>query len=83
MFIAFSLVVLSACTVIPVDERAEVRDEVDQAAADTIARMVEDDPTVQGALDQSAGYLVGRMSATYDGFTGSRDAFITSISWKY
>jgi len=58
------VLLLSACTTIPVDQRAEVRDEVDQAAAETVARMVEEDATVKSAMDQAAGYLVGRMSAT-------------------
>jgi lipid-binding SYLF domain-containing protein len=55
---------LSACTTIPVDQREEIRNEVDQAAVETIARMVAEDPTVQDEIDQAAGYLVGRMSAT-------------------
>jgi len=55
---------MSACTTIPVDQRAEIRDEVDQVAAETIASIVMEDPTVQDALDQTVGYLAGRMSAT-------------------
>jgi hypothetical protein len=63
---------LSTCTTIPVDQREEIRDEVDQAVADTIARMVAEDPTVQNALNQAVG-----------GWFCSRDAFNASISWKY
>jgi len=59
-----TIALLGACTTIPVDQRAEIRDEVDQAASDTIARIVAEDPAAQDALDQSVGYLVGRMSAT-------------------
>lgn len=62
--IALIIGFLSACTTIPVDERAEVRKEVDQAAAETIARMAAEDPTVQDSLNRAVGYLVGRMSAT-------------------
>ena len=58
------ILVLSACTTIPVDQRAEIRNEVDQTAVETVARVVAEDATVQDAIDQSVGYMVGRMSAT-------------------
>jgi hypothetical protein len=59
-----ALAVSAGCTTIPVDQRAEIRKEVDDAAAETIARMTADDPTLQAAIDEATGYLVGRMSAT-------------------
>jgi hypothetical protein len=55
---------LSACTTIPPDERADIRAEVDRVAAETIARVVAEDPSAQAALDAAVGYLVGRVSAT-------------------
>jgi hypothetical protein len=64
IFVVVLLLGLSACTTIPVDQRADVRAEVDQVAAETIARIVAEDPSAQAALDAAAGYLVGRMSAT-------------------
>jgi hypothetical protein len=60
----FSLALLSACTTIPVDERDEVRAEVIQAADETIARMVTDDPELQATLDGAIGYLVAQVSTT-------------------
>lgn len=58
------LVGLSACTTIPPGQRAEIRAEVDQVAAETIAHMAAEDPSTQAALNAAVGYLVGRMSAT-------------------
>ena len=58
------LVFTSACTTIPVDQRDEIREEVDQAAEETIARMVADDPEIQASLDNAIGYLAARISTT-------------------
>jgi len=58
------VLVLSACTTIPVDQRAEIRDETDQVGRDTTAELVAGDPELQQSLDESVGYLTGRMSAT-------------------
>ena len=55
---------LQACTTIPVDERNQVRDEVNQTAETTIAQMVANDPEVQKSLDSAVGYAVARVSAT-------------------
>ena len=58
------LLLTGACTTIPVDERAQVRAEVDQVAIDTIEQIVDRRPEFQSDLDNSAGWLVGRVSAT-------------------
>jgi hypothetical protein len=58
------LVGLNACTTIPPDQRADIRTEIDRVAAETIARIVAEDPSTQAALDAAVGYLVGRVSAT-------------------
>ena len=58
------LVFTSACTTIPVDQRDEIRDEVNQAAEETIAQMVADDPEIQASLDSAIGYLAARISTT-------------------
>ena len=68
-FITFSFIFLNACTTIPVDQRQEIRDEVDLAAGRFGMA-----PDINKRLS---------WAAEYDGFTGSRDAFITQISWKY
>ena len=58
------IVLSAACTTIPIDERAQIREEIEQSAADTIAQIVAEQPELQKAMDKSAGYLVGSMSAT-------------------
>jgi hypothetical protein len=55
---------LSACTTIPVDERAEIRDGINRDAGETIARMIEDDPEFKKRMEASAGHFVSRVSAT-------------------
>ena len=59
-----SFALLCACTTIPVDQRAEIRDEVDRVAEETIAQMVATDPELQKALDAAIGYIVAQVSAT-------------------
>jgi lipid-binding SYLF domain-containing protein len=61
---ALALCAASACTTIPVDQRDEIREEVNQTAEDTIARMVADDPGMQASLDKAVGYLAARISST-------------------
>lgn len=58
------LLLLSACTTIPVAQRSEIRAEVMQAASDTIAELVVTSPELRQELNSSVGYLAGRMSAT-------------------
>lgn len=60
----FTLVLLQGCTTIPVDERDQIRDEVNQVAETTIAQMVADDPAIQALLDTSIGYAVASLSTT-------------------
>jgi hypothetical protein len=58
------LAFLGACTTIPVDERNQIRDEVNQVAEKTIAQMVADNPGIQESLDKAVGYAVASVSAT-------------------
>jgi len=58
------LVWLEACTTIPVDERNQIRDEVNQVADTTIEQMVANDPEIQELLDNAAGYAVASVSTT-------------------
>lgn len=58
------LFLLNACTTIPVDERAGIRDEINSGVDETIARMVDTDPEFQKRFDASVGYFVSRFSAT-------------------
>lgn len=60
----FILLLLGACTTIPVDKRADVRDEINSDMDETIARLVSDDPELQKNIDASAGYFVSSVSAT-------------------
>ena len=62
--VSLMLLLLGACTTIPVGERNQIRDEVNQAAETTIAQLVALDPSIQEALDQATGYAVASVSAT-------------------
>lgn len=56
-------VLIQACTSIPVEQRTDKRAELSQIADETIAMMLKDDPGLQDALDNSAGYFVSKVSA--------------------
>jgi len=64
LFASLTLLLLGACTTIPVDERNQVRDEVNQTAETTIEQLVAKDPSIQAALDNAVGYAVASVSAT-------------------
>lgn len=55
---------LNACTTIPVDERAAIRDDINDGVDQTLASMVDADPEFQKRVDASVGYFVSRFSAT-------------------
>jgi len=52
------------CTAIPVDERADVRTEVNQVASETIEQLLALDPALKTGIDASAGYFAGRVGST-------------------
>lgn len=58
------LILLGACTTIPVDERNQIRDEVNQIAETTVAQLVADDPAIEELLDKAVGYAVASLSTT-------------------
>jgi hypothetical protein len=58
-----SLVLLGACTSVPVEEREARRAEVDREAEETIALLTGKDPEFAEALEQSAGYFTARISS--------------------
>ena len=60
----FLLALLGACTTIPVDERNQIREEVNQVAETTVAQMIANDPSIQELLDKAVGYAVASVSAT-------------------
>ena len=62
--VAASFALSSACTTIPVDQRAEIREEVDRIAEETIEQMVATEPGLHNSLDTAVGYIVARVSAT-------------------
>ena len=64
LFTMLLLAFLGACTTIPVDERNQIRDEVNQVAETTIAQLVADNPAIQESLDKAVGYAVASVSAT-------------------
>lgn len=61
---SLSILLVSACTTIPFDEREQIRDEVDKTADTTIEQLVAKDPSIQESLDQATGYAVASVSAT-------------------
>lgn len=54
----------TGCTTIPVDQRSEIREEVNKAAAETVAQLTADNPDLKAKLDGSVGYIAAQMSAT-------------------
>lgn len=54
---------MQACTSIPIEQRPDKRAELNRIAEETIATMVAEDPGLQKALDDSAGYFVSAVSA--------------------
>jgi hypothetical protein len=55
---------LGACTTIPVDERAAIRQEINQKVDETLTALVNLDPAFQASIDESVGYFVSNVSAT-------------------
>ncbi len=53
----------SACSSIPVEERAQKREDINRAAQETIDRMVEREPELREKVDASLGYFVAEISA--------------------
>jgi len=56
IWVFMTLTILSACTSVPVDERAAVRDEINRDMDEAIASLVADDPDFQKRIDDSVGY---------------------------
>ena len=53
-----------ACTTVPVDERATVRQEINDALDTTLEALTTTDPEFQRKIDSSVGYFASRVSAT-------------------
>ena len=64
ILVSITLALLQGCTTIPVDERNQIRDEVNQVSETTVAQMVADNPAIQELLDEAVGYAVASVSAT-------------------
>jgi len=62
----FILILITAqgCMTIPPGQRVEIRAGVDQKAEETVEQLVASDPSAQGLLDESVGYMAGQVSAT-------------------
>ena len=52
------------CSSIPVDERDQVRAEIDHRAVEAISEMSEQDPRFKASLEAAQGYLVGQLTST-------------------
>jgi hypothetical protein len=57
-----AITLISACTTIPVDDRAPLRQEIIAQGDETITALVSQNPGLQKSIDASAGYFVGRLS---------------------
>lgn len=73
--ITFSLPVIllflfCACT-IPIENRAPMRQKINDQGDELIAELVKDQPELQELIDNSAGYFAGRISATKVPVVGS------------
>ncbi|NCF64058.1 MAG: hypothetical protein GWP58_14500, partial [Gammaproteobacteria bacterium] len=54
---------LQACTAIPVEQRPYKRAELNRVAEETISLMVEQDPALKQALENSEGYFISQVSS--------------------
>jgi lipid-binding SYLF domain-containing protein len=54
----------NGCSSIPVDERAEVREGIDSEAAETLKRMMENEPEFRQKLQAADGCFITRLSTT-------------------
>ncbi len=61
------------CASIPINERAQARSDVNVAAGEALAEFIEDDPSLQEAIDTSLGYVVGSGTAGLFGPIGRVD----------
>jgi len=61
---AFLAISICSCTTIPVAERDQIRQEVNDSADATIATLIGKEPELQKELDESVGYCAARVSAT-------------------
>jgi lipid-binding SYLF domain-containing protein len=57
------LIVLQACTSIPVAQRADKRAQLDREAEETITEMLEQNPDIREELEEATGYFISRVSA--------------------
>ena len=53
---------LNACSTIPMDERAPLRQKINDQGEETIVTLIKDHPELQESIDESVGYFVGRVS---------------------
>lgn len=60
--VVLMLATLSGCSTIPVGERAEIRQQVNDRTDDTISALVAQKPELRESVDSSVGYFVGRLS---------------------
>ena len=61
--IILHLSLLSACTTIPVEKRAGLREDINQGADETITKLVSRNPELRESIDSSVGYFVGQVSS--------------------
>lgn len=67
------LLLLSACSTIPVEDRESVRQNLLVQSDQVLAKLIEQTPEVQTALTTSLGYFVGKISAAQVAIIGGGD----------
>jgi len=59
---ALAIILVAGCTTIPVEKRAGLREEINQGAEETLAKLGSKNPELQDSIDTSVGYFVGQVS---------------------
>ncbi len=62
--------VAGGCSSIPVEQRAQVRDEINAKAEQTLAQFIEADPTVEQEIEDSVAYFLGSSTTGMIGLVG-------------
>lgn len=60
----------TACSSIPVEERAQKREDINRSAEETIDKLVEQEPGLQEKVDASVGHFVAEISAATAAIVG-------------
>lgn len=74
--IALTFSLLTACSTIPVEDRAGLREEINQGADEALVAFVSKDPELQESIDTSVGYFIGHV-------TGAKVIVVGEGQWSW